>query len=606
METIQNVSKDLNGVKTNVKTTVTKVTTYPKAEPITQAQDYHKQFVTNTQYKPETQVKKTLETVVEKPVQEIVTETITTETKPLENNVQNTVHNLDSNNQKVVKEVVTTTTTTKVNKNLNPELENVREEVVVEKIVEERVVDEIPKTYIRKEFKRPEQNDPNLFSTERNFVKDSGIDAPKPLEEEKLKEKSKVIVLSEKKPAVNEITTRTFRPTRRIIVRGEEKGSTPSQPIQTTTTEVVQAPDWEAKNRELMRQNEELGNRLNYIGNYEKTVDRNIEHNNEKADKNLESMNERINNLVKENNDLRDKINRGINVSQDLSKMDVTIDQIEQEHLDSIKGKLVEKDLKIKKLNDQLKTYTKETTTMEDYLHLKSEADRIRGEKNSLEVRRSDLENRMNSQTQEINRLRRENENLKQNNYKNIEESQTLRNIKYSPDGLVTKRNVQTTRRPSTSYTTTTRRVTRQPSESKTSSRVIRKPSEYTSSRKVSTSPVVTQSGYKKVEIKKSSSRKNLNPSEYKRTDNGVYQKVVNYPIVVRHEETNNNGERRITANKYDAEDYSRIILNQEDQQKRKVRAEDFLQTTETIQNKPTEEVVKTTTVKTTTIQETQ
>lgn len=776
MQSMQrNISNNLNGANQRIEKTVETVTNYPKAQPIKQSQDYHKQFVSNTEYISQAP-KKTLETVIERPNQEIITETITT-TKPIQTSYQNNMENLGSNkmqnlnsnkiqnsyqnnlqngankiqnsyqnnlqnetnqiqnsyqnnlqngtnkiqnsyqntqnldsnkiknytsnkiqnldsNNKVIEKVITTTTTTNVNKNLNNLNPKYQNNQVIKEVKEEIITHKNPNTYIKREFKRPEKNDPNLFSVERNFVKDTAIDNLQPMKQQ---EQKKIIVLDEKKeiskPVVTEYIPETKKVVRRIYVRDEEKNTVPED-LEWKNRVVEEEIDLKAQNRELMRKNEELANRLNYIGNYEKAVDRNIKINAKKGDHDLEGLNNKITHLVSENNKLKNRINRGEDVSQDLSKMDITIDEIEQKHLTSIKGKLVEKNLKIKKLNNQLKAYTKETTTMEDYLHLKNEADRLRGEKNALELRRTDLEDRMNNQAREINRLKQENNNLRNSLTANLTESKTIRNIKYAPEGLVTRRKYVTSnktantgrytrnpsypknsqsitttrisRKPSTSnsrklssnptgrtseysqlqkkyeYTSTTNptytteipktsqyehttteynpitkrsnsRLNSTPSDSKTiqtktsNSQQNQNPSNYKTIKTKRSSPRVNlnpSSGYKTVETKRSSSRVNLNPDEYKKRDNGVYQ-VVNHPLIVRREQTDGQGHKRITVNQYDADDYSTIVLDQEVQTKKRGK-EDFLTKTTESGYKNMGDRVKTTTVKTTTIEEVQ
>ena len=98
-----------------------------------------------------------------------------------------------------------------------------------------------------------------------------------------------------------------------------------------------------------------MENRLNYIKNYKEAVDENIEHNNEQSDIVLNRLNNRVVTLANDNNQLKERIRRGEDVGHELNKLDLTIDQIEQEHLDAIKGKLIEKGRKTQKMRNLVK-----------------------------------------------------------------------------------------------------------------------------------------------------------------------------------------------------------------------------------------------------------
>jgi hypothetical protein len=437
--------------------------------------------------------------------------------------------------------------------------EVVPQQVITQQVVSQQPTKVVQEYVVEEKMQKTPLIDHYVYQVPRNFVEDSSIQKPAPLSSTESREK--VIVLSEKKTTPTEYTTTYRGPVTKTYVRETEKTNIPKYDDQ--------------KNRDLVQKNQELENRLNYIKNYKEAVDENIEHNNEQSDIVLNRLNNRVVTLANDNNQLKERIRRGEDVGHELNKLDLTIDQIEQEHLDAIKGKLIEKDLKIKQLNDQLKTYTKETKTMDDYIKLKNQTDQLLQEQQRLLNMKNDLERKIAQQKYEIDRLNEENRLLK---------SQTK--LEATPfQGEYAQKESTYSYQPST----ITRRVI---TESQQTEKKETQPPRKVSDRKI-------------IETRKSTQYIPLDPNTFQKNQKGIYESVVSYPIRIR--SVTNDGSNVKTA-EYDAEDYSQIYLGQDTQQQRthpvKYREVpfDLLKTSTTYEN-PVEDkkVTKTTTVTTTT-----
>lgn len=134
----------------------------------------------------------------------------------------------------------------------------------------------------------------------------------------------------------------------------------------------------------------------------------------------INELKKKINLLVEENNRLKNKVINGEVLKTEelnfLHRSKIT----RKDHLANIQSKLDEKDMKLSQIKNEMNNYQKNPATMKTFLNLQNDADRLVAEKEELVHIKNTLNNEIQKneniiidKDQEIEKLIRDNENLK-------------------------------------------------------------------------------------------------------------------------------------------------------------------------------------------------